>query len=101
MIIVMKAAATEAGVESTVRFIERLNLKAHMDKGAERCVIGVVGDTRRFQPDQFARLEGVDHVTRITRPYKLASREFIPQNSYFPLDGVDVGGNGIIVIAGP
>jgi 3-deoxy-7-phosphoheptulonate synthase len=101
MIIVMKAAATEAEVESTIRFIERLNLKAHMDKGAERCVIGVVGDTRRFQPDQFARLEGVDHVTRITRPYKLASREFIPQNSYFPLDGVDVGGNGIVVIAGP
>jgi 3-deoxy-7-phosphoheptulonate synthase len=101
MIIVMKAAATQEQIGATIKFIESLKLGAHMDKGAERCVIGVVGDTRRFQPEQFAILEGVDHVTRITRPYKLASREFIPQNSTFPLDGVEVGGDGIVVIAGP
>jgi 3-deoxy-7-phosphoheptulonate synthase len=101
MIIVMKAAATQEQIGATIAFIESLKLGAHLDKGTERCVIGVAGDTRGLQPEQFARLDGVDHVTRITRPYKLASREFIPQNSSFPLDGVDVGGNGIVMIAGP
>jgi 3-deoxy-7-phosphoheptulonate synthase len=101
MIIVMKASASQEQIGSAIEFIERQNLHAHMDRGAERCVIGIVGDTRGFQPEQFARLDGVDHVTRITRPYKLASREFIPQNSSFPMDGVEVGGEGIVIIAGP
>jgi 3-deoxy-7-phosphoheptulonate synthase len=44
---------------------------------------------------------GVDMVKRITQPFKLASRQFHPENSIFPIDGFQVGGNEIVVIAGP
>jgi 3-deoxy-7-phosphoheptulonate synthase len=51
--------------------------------------------------DQFLHLPGVDRVVPISRPYKLASREFRPEDSVFPLDGVQVGDDGIVIIAGP
>jgi 3-deoxy-7-phosphoheptulonate synthase len=64
-------------------------------------VIGAIGDGRPVHKDQFMHLPGVDRVVPISRPYKLASREFRPQNSIFPLDGVSVGGDEIVIIAGP
>jgi 3-deoxy-7-phosphoheptulonate synthase len=64
-------------------------------------VIGVVGDGRTIYPDQFLHLPGVDRVIPISRPYKIASREFIPQDSMFTLDGVKIGAQGILLIAGP
>jgi 3-deoxy-7-phosphoheptulonate synthase len=76
-------------------------LHAHIVHGEERVVIGVVGDGRAIYQDQFLHLPGVDRVIPISRPYKLASREFIPKNSLFPLDGVKVGDQGIVMIAGP
>jgi 3-deoxy-7-phosphoheptulonate synthase len=64
-------------------------------------VIGAIGDGRPVFRDQFMHLPGVDRVLPISRPYKLASREFRPENSKFPLDGVRVGGDEIVIIAGP
>jgi 3-deoxy-7-phosphoheptulonate synthase len=84
-----------------VDFIESRGLKAHLSHGEERTVIGIVGITHSAQPEQFAQIPGVAHVVRISRPFKLASREFIPQNSSFPLDGVRIGDSGVVVIAGP
>ncbi|MEJ5203350.1 MAG: 3-deoxy-7-phosphoheptulonate synthase, partial [Anaerolineales bacterium] len=51
--------------------------------------------------DLFIRMPGVDRIVPISRPYKLASREFSPQDTVFPLDGVSIGGQGIVIIAGP
>jgi len=63
--------------------------------------IGVIGDGQPVNREQFLYLQGVDRVMPISRPYKLASREFRPENSIFPLNGVRVGGDEIIIIAGP
>jgi 3-deoxy-7-phosphoheptulonate synthase len=52
-------------------------------------------------PEQFMLVPGVSRVMRISRPYKIASRQFIPEDSSFPIDGVRIGENGIVVIAGP
>ncbi len=101
MMIIMQTGATEGEIRVVVERIELNELQAHLVHGEERTVIGVVGDGRAIYQDQFLHLPGVDRVIPISRPYKLASREFIPQNSLIPLDGVKVGDQGIVLIAGP
>lgn len=101
MMIIMRADATETDIAQVVHRVESNGLRAHISTGAERTVIGAIGDGRPVYKDQFALLAGVDRVLPISRPYKLASREFRPENSTFPLDGVEMGGNGIVIIAGP
>lgn len=102
MMIIMRTNATPTQIEEVVQKVENFGLKAHLSKGEERTVIGVVGDGRPYSlQDQFAYMTGVDRIVPISRPYKLASREFIPENSKFPLDGVQIGGDSIVIIAGP
>jgi 3-deoxy-7-phosphoheptulonate synthase len=101
MMIIMRTDATQGQIASVVQRVEMNGLGAHLSQGEERTVIGAVGDGRPVLKDQFLHLPGVDRVIPITRPYKLASREFIPENSFFPLDGVSVGDTGVVLIAGP
>ena len=101
MMIIMHTDATQQQITTVVERVEVNGLRAHLSQGEERTVIGVVGDGRKIFKDQFLHLPGVDRVLPISHPYKLASREFIPENSLFPLDGVNVGDNGIVMIAGP
>jgi 3-deoxy-7-phosphoheptulonate synthase len=67
----------------------------------ETSVIGAVGESHNIPTDRFEVLDGVESVKRITQPFKLASRQFHPEDSVFPLDGFQVGGNDIAIIAGP
>jgi 3-deoxy-7-phosphoheptulonate synthase len=101
MMIIMRSDATKEQVSSVVQRVESFGLQGHLSQGVERTVIGVVGDRRHVTESQFLYLPGVDRVVPISRPYKLASREFKPEDSIFPLDGVGVGGNEVIIIAGP
>ncbi len=99
--LIMSANATQNQIDNIVSLIKSSGLQAHLSKGEERTVIGVVGDTRTVSHDQFLYLPGVERVVPISRPYKIASREFIPSNTVFPLDGVQIGGEGVVLIAGP
>ena len=101
MMIIMTAQASAEEIASVVARVEAAGLNAHLVQGAERNVIGVVGDIRRINREQFKLLPGVDSLLPISRPYKLASREFIPQDSAFPIDGVQIGGHEVVLIAGP
>ncbi len=101
MMIIMTTEATTEEIASIVARVEAEGLKAHLSQGAERTVIGVVGDIRRINREQFVRLPGVDRIVPISRPFKIASREFIPQDSVFPIDGVTIGGPELCIIAGP
>lgn len=101
MMLIMKTEASQEQIGNVVKLIEEAGLHAHLSQGEERTVIGVVGDIRAIRQEQFILMPGVDHIVSISRPYKLASREFIPQDSAFPLDGVQIGGNGVVIIAGP
>lgn len=101
MMIVMRTDASQEQISSVVERVDASGLHAHLSRGAERTVIGVVGDGRPLNYSQFVHLPGVDRVLPISRPYKLASREFCSENSFFPLDGVRVGGKDVVVIAGP
>lgn len=101
MMIIMTTEATTDQIAQVVARVEAEGLRAHLSRGDERTVIGVVGDIRRVNKENLSILPGVDHIVRISRPYKLTSREFIPQDTEFPLDGITIGGNGIVIIAGP
>jgi 3-deoxy-7-phosphoheptulonate synthase len=102
MIVVMNPSATADDVDHVVEVLRLHTLKAQISQGEERTVIGVIGTG--FPADLLETLEvlpGVDRVTRITRPYKLASRDFRPANTVVNAGGIAVGGAGFVVMAGP
>ncbi len=101
MMIIMQAYATQEQIDSVVEIVRNNGLKAHLSTGEERTIIGAIGDGRVVDKEQFLYLPGVDRVMPISRPYKLASREFSPDNTIFPIDGVEIGGDEVVIIAGP
>lgn len=103
MIVVMKTDAGEKEVAGVVARIEERGLKGHLSQGVERTVIGVVG-IDPILPDLKEMLElmpGVEEVVPITKPYKLSSREFHPQNTTIKVGDVTIGGRELVVMAGP
>ena len=101
MMIIMSTEATEIQIDAVIEKINTLGFTPHTSHGAERTVIGVVGNNPIGAQGIFMLMDGIDRIVPISRPYKLVSREFIPENSSFPLDGIQVGGDGVVLIAGP
>lgn len=101
MMIIMKPSATPQDVECVIEKVKSAGLAVHLSQGVATTIVGAIGETHALPTDQFEVLEGVETVQRITQPYKLASRQFHPENSIFPLDGFTVGGDELAVIAGP
>ena len=101
MMIIMKPGSTQVEIEYVIEQIRENGLTSHLSIGEDHTVIGAVGDTHAVPTAVFEVLDGVESVIRISQPYKLASRQFHPNNSIFPLDGFSVGGDEIAIIAGP
>jgi len=101
MMIIMKANATPQQVEQVIEHVKVVGLNVHLSQGVEATIIGAIGETHNIPTERFEGLDGVDIVQRITQPYKLASRQFHPEDSILSLDGFTVGGDKIVVIAGP
>lgn len=103
MIIVMTTRATEAHVQHVVDRLKLDGLGAQLNRGAERVVIGVLGTGFSDDyPEHIEMLPEVESVTRITKPYKLASREFQPIDTVIDVGGVRIGaGCDFVVMAGP
>ncbi len=101
MMIIMATEASTDQIASVVARVEAEGLHAHLSQGAERTIIGVVGDIRWINREQFLLMPGVNSIVPISRPYKITSREFIPNDSVFPIDGCSIGGKDLVIIAGP
>ncbi len=101
MIVVMKMRASKEQIDAVVARIQEIGCRAHLSQGVERTIIGVIGDERHLNPDHFEMMEGVEKVMRVLRPFKLASREFHPENTLVRFNDTVVGGANIAVIAGP
>jgi 3-deoxy-7-phosphoheptulonate synthase len=101
MMIIMKADATPQQVEHVIEKVKSVGLSVHLSQGVEATIVGAIGETHSLPTDQFEVLDGVETVQRITQPYKLASRQFHPENSIFPINGFSVGGEELAIIAGP
>jgi 3-deoxy-7-phosphoheptulonate synthase len=100
MVVVMKERASEAQVDAVIARLIELGLDVHRSSGASRTVLGVVG-ADKVDPDLVAILDGVHEVLRISEPYKRASRTFKPEDTVVNLGDVRIGGDEVIVMAGP
>lgn len=103
-IIVLKPDATEEALKHIIKKLEGKGLSANVSRGTERTIIGVIGDTSKVteeEEDAISAMPSVENVMRIVKPYKLASREFKPENTLINVGGRVIGGKKIQVIAGP
>jgi len=102
MIVNMAVGATEAEIDHVVARIKECGYQAHLSRGEERTVIGVVGkgDKHRSELEALLAAPGVEEIIHISHPFKLASRDFHPQGSIVELGkGVTVGATELIVAA--
>jgi 3-deoxy-7-phosphoheptulonate synthase len=101
MVVVMKELASDEQIQRVIAQLVEMGFDVHRSTGALRTVIGAVGGNRQFDPRLVEVLEGVQEVLRITEPYKLASRTFRPENTVITIDDVRIGGDEVVVMAGP
>jgi len=101
MVVVMQERATEDQIAKVVEHLVGLGMDVHRSTGVSRTVLGAVGDDRHLDPRLVEMLDGVSEVLRVTEPYKLASRAFRPEGTVVGMDEVRVGGDEVIVMAGP
>jgi 3-deoxy-7-phosphoheptulonate synthase len=101
MLVVMTKEATEQEKTGVLQKLTQSGLAGHISQGVERTVIGVVGQTYPELRDTLELLPGVEEVIPITKPYKLSSREFQPANTTIKVDDAFLGGDELVIIAGP
>ncbi len=101
MILVIRPEATLEQIEHIVERVKELGFTPHVSRGESRTIIGVIGDERKPQADNFSAIPGVEHVHAILKPFKLASREFSKADSIVYVGKVRIGGGSLAMIAGP
>ncbi len=101
MVVVMRERASDAQVQNVIAKLTEMGFDVHRSTGALRTVLGAVGGSRQFDTALLEVLDGVQEVHRITEPYKLASRTFKPDNTVITIGDVRIGGDEVIVMAGP
>ena len=103
MLVVMKAHATEEQVRAVCEKIESLGFRPHSIPGAQRTAIGITGNRGEVNPAPLEELPGVQEVIRVSKPYKLVSRDIKEENTVITFAGTDasIGGRSLAVIAGP
>ena len=101
MIVVMKQNAAQSQIERVTDRVEELGLHTHLSQGEERTIIGIIGDERPVNLEMFERMDGVERVIRVLQPFKLASRDFRPEDTVIPVNGTQIGSRKVVVMAGP
>lgn len=101
MVIILEKNATEEQIENVIKHLESYGFQVHKSTGVERTIIGAIGVQPNFDTRKVSILDGVAEVYRITTPYKLASRSFHEENTVIKIKDVEIGGNKVVLIAGP
>ena len=101
MVVVMEERATEDQIQSVIAQLTEMGFDVHRSSGVLRTVLGAVGGRRDCDPGLVEVMSGVHEVLRITEPYKLASRTFKPDGTIVTVGDVRIGGDEVIVMAGP
>ena len=99
--IVMQEQATEDQIEEVTQSLAKLGFDVHRSTGALRTVLGAIGGNRTFDQRLVEVMDGVSEVHRITEPYKLASRTFKPERTVVQIGDLRIGGDEVVVMAGP
>ncbi|OGW16860.1 MAG: 3-deoxy-7-phosphoheptulonate synthase [Nitrospinae bacterium RIFCSPLOWO2_12_FULL_45_22] len=101
MIIVLKPDATEENLQTVLEKLKSLGLSGHVSKGEFRTIIGAIGDESILHNQPLEAFPGVEKVMPILQPFKLASREFKPEDTVIRVDKQEIGGQKLQVMAGP
>lgn len=101
MIIVMKPMASENSIEHIIKIIETSGLQAHLSRGNEVTIIGVVGDKTKLVNQSLELAPEVDKIVPVTESYKLANKKFHPQDSTILAGSASIGPNTLTIMAGP
>ncbi len=101
MLIVMKPDASRSDVERVIETIEKLGFKPHELPGENRIAIGITGNASSIDPAHFENMSGVADAIRVTKPYKLISKDLRPERSIVKVGNSEIGGDELAIIAGP
>ena len=101
MVVVMKQDATDSDIELVCEKVRNAGGEAFVSRGAVHTVVGLVGDTARFQAIPFTQLRGVDHVIQIGKPYKMVARDLHPEATTVNVGSTPLGRGTFTIIAGP
>ncbi len=101
MIVIMKPDANMSDKSAVIAWAEDQGFQVHLSTGSERTIIGIIGDERPLNKEQIERITGVERVVPVLKPYKIASREFRPNPTTFPIGQHMVGGKDLFIMAGP
>ena len=101
MVIIMNVDATAEDIQEVIAVIEGAGLEAKVMEGSQQKIVGVIGDKARLATVPIDTMDGVEKSVEISKSYKLASREFHPQNSVIDVAGVKIGDGTPVVMAGP
>lgn len=101
MIVIISNKVSEERVQEIVRHIEKHEVQAHVSKGVDRTVIGIIGKADPMLAEQLRQLSGVEQVVKISKSYKLASRDFHPNDTIIKIKDVEIGGEQLVIMGGP
>ncbi|BCG58391.1 3-deoxy-7-phosphoheptulonate synthase [Paenibacillus sp. URB8-2] len=101
MIVITSNQTPEEQINDIIAVIEKEGLQAHLSKGADRTVIGLVGSVTPKLAEHLRQMKGVENVVKISKSYKLASRDFHPDDTVIEVKGVKIGGEHLAIMGGP
>jgi len=101
MIIVMKPDASQSHIQKVIEVLEKNHLQAHLSKGKQLTIIGVIGDKSILSEANLEAMDGVEKLVPITESYKLSNRKFKPEPSVIKVKGFSIGGDSFSIVAGP
>jgi 3-deoxy-7-phosphoheptulonate synthase len=101
MVIVLEKNIADKQIENIIKHLEDFGFAVHKSTGVEQIVLGAIGVKPDFDTRNVKIIDGVAEVYRITEPYKLASRSFQKENTVITINGISIGGNEVMMIAGP
>ena len=97
----MSHSATKAEIDAVVDRVNEIGLKSELSRGEERTLVGVIGGNAFAYKDAFSHLGGIHEIIPITKPFKLASREFRRADTVVEVGDVKIGGDEVVIMAGP
>ncbi len=101
MIAILSNQAPEEQLQEVIRVIEKEGLTVHLSRGADRTVVGLIGKAEPRLAEHLRQMKGVEDVVKISKSYKLASRDFHPENTVIQIGDVKIGGGELVVMGGP
>ncbi|NGZ75856.1 3-deoxy-7-phosphoheptulonate synthase [Saccharibacillus alkalitolerans] len=101
MIAILSNQAPEEQLQEVIRVIEQEGLTVHLSRGADRTVVGLIGKAEPRLAEHLRQMKGVEDVVKISKSYKLASRDFHPENTVIQIGDVKIGGGELVVMGGP